>query len=87
MGMSKIHVTIDRLVLSEIDPAARAAFVDGLKDQLTRMLAEREGREAWARSHRTPVLRLGQVAQAPGVSGARRLGGQVARGIGKGLKP
>ena len=85
--MSKIHVTIDRLVLSEMDPAARAAFVDGLKGQLTHMLTEREGREAWARSHRMPVLRLGQVAQTTGVSGARRLGGQIARGIGRGLKP
>ena len=85
--MSKIHVTIDRLVLSETDPAARAAFVDGLKSQLTQILAEREGREAWARNHRTPVLRLGQMGQVSGLGGARRLGGQVARGIGKGLKP
>jgi hypothetical protein len=85
--MRRIHVTIDRLVLSEMDPAARTAFVDGLKSQLTQMLAQREGREAWAPNHRTPVLKLGHVAQTPGVSGARRLGNQVARGIGKGLKP
>jgi hypothetical protein len=84
--MSKIHVTIDRLVLSEMEPAARAAFVDGLKEQLTQILAERKGREAWGRNHRTPVLRLGQIAQAPGLRGARKFGGQVARGIGKGLK-
>ncbi|MGF6854020.1 hypothetical protein [Paraburkholderia sp. CI3] len=85
--MSRIHVSIDRLVLSGMDPAARTAFVDGLKSQLTEMLAQREGREAWARNHRTPVLKLGQMAQTPGISGARRLGNQVARGIGKGLKP
>lgn len=85
--MSRIHVTIDRLVLSEMDPAMRAAFVDGLKSQLARTLEEREGRAAWAGDHRTPILRLGPVAQTPGVSGARKLGGQVARGIGKGLKP
>lgn len=85
--MSRIHLTIDRLVLSENDPAARAAFVDGLKSQLTRVLAEREGREAWARDRRTPVLRLGEMAQTQGVSGARALGGQVARGIERGLKP
>jgi hypothetical protein len=85
--MSRIHVTIDRLVLSQMDPAARSAFVDGLKGQLTEMLAQREGREAWARNHRTPVLKLGQVTQTPGVGGARRLGNQVARGIAKGLKP
>jgi hypothetical protein len=85
--MSRIHLNIDRLVLSESDPAARAAFVDSLKSQLTRALAEREGREAWARDLRTPVLRLGPMAQAPGVSSARALGGQVARGIARGLKP
>lgn len=85
--MSRIHVTIDRLVLSQMDPAARTAFVDGLKSHLTEMLAQREDRNAWARNQRTPVLNLGQVPQTPGVSGARRLGNQVARGIGKGLKP
>ncbi len=85
--MSKIHVTIDRLALNDMDPAARAAFVQGLKSELTRTLAERAGREAWARNHRTPVLKLGQVEQAPGAGGARSLGTHVARGIGKGLKP
>jgi hypothetical protein len=85
--MSRIHVTIDRLVLAGMDPAARAAFVRGLKAGLTQRLGDPETRGPWALSHRTPVLRLGRVALDPGVGGARRLGGQVARGIGKGLKP
>lgn len=85
--MSKIHVTIDRLVLSGLDPAARTAFVDGLKSELARTLADPKSRADWARSHRTPVLRLGRAGLSPGVSGARKFGGQVAKGIGRGLKP
>ena len=82
--MSRIHVTIDRLVLAGMDPAARAAFVRELKAELTQRLADPETRGAWARAHRTPVLR---VALDPCIGGARKLGSQVARGIGKGLKP
>ena len=85
--MSRIHVTIDRVVLAGMDPAARIAFIHGLKAELSQGLADPAGRAAWARSHRTPVLRLGRVAIDPGVGGARKLGGQVGRGIGAGLKP
>jgi hypothetical protein len=86
--MSKIHVNIDRLVLSGLDPAARTAFVNGLKSELARTLADPAMRAAWAQSHRTPVLRLSRIALDPGPMGARKLGGQVAkRIIGRGLKP
>lgn len=85
--MSGVHVTIDRVVLSGMDAAQRAAFVRGLKNELTRTLANPESRSAWARSHRTPVLRLGGERFDCTIGGAGRLGGQVARGIGKGLKP
>ena len=85
--MSKIHVTIDRLVLCGLDAAARTAFVNSLKGELTRTLADPVTRAAWARSHRTPVLRLDRMELDPGLRGARKLGGQVANGIGKGLKP
>jgi hypothetical protein len=84
--MSKIHVTIDRLVLSGLDPAARHAFVNGLKTELTRALADPAQRADWASSRRTPVLRLGRVALDPGVGGARKLGGHVAKSIAKGTK-
>lgn len=85
--MSKIHVTIDRLVLSEFDPAARHAFIAGLKTELTRMLSDPAQRAEWANSRRTPVLRLGRVVLEPGVGGARKLGLQVAKGIARGSKP
>jgi hypothetical protein len=86
VGVSRIHVTIDRLVLAGMEPAARAAFVRGLKAQLAAQLADPAARTQWARPQATPVLRLGRVAMEPGLSGAQKLGGQVAHGIGKGLK-
>jgi hypothetical protein len=85
--MSKIHVTIDRLVLSGLDPATRHAFVTGLKTELMRALADPAQRINWANSRRTPVLRLGRVALDPGVGGARKLGGHVAKSIIRGIKP
>jgi hypothetical protein len=85
--MSRIHLTIDKLVLGGLDPAAREAFVTRLKGELARILADPTGRAAWARTHRTPVLRLGRLSLEPGAGGAGNLGSQVAQGIARGLKP
>jgi hypothetical protein len=85
--MSRIHLTIDNLVLSGLDPTARRAFVESLKGELEAVLAEPVSRAAWARPHRTPVLRLGRMNLEPGTAGAGKLGNRVARGIGRGLKP
>ena len=85
--MSKIHVTIDRLVLSGLDPAARQAFVASLKTELARTLADPAQRDGWASSRRTPVLRLGRVALDPDAGGARKLGGHVAKSIVRSSKP
>jgi hypothetical protein len=85
--MTRIHVTIDRVVLSGMDPAARAAFLQGLEAELSQSLADPVARAGWARPHHTPVLKLGRMPFDSGAGGARKLGGQVARGIGRGLKP
>jgi hypothetical protein len=85
--MSRIQVAIDQLVLRGIEPADRKALVEGLQSELSRVLANPATRAAWARSHRTPVLRLGHMLFEPGPPGGRKLGGGVARAIGKGLKP
>ena len=87
MGVSRIHLTIDRLRLSGLDPAAQRAFVTSLEGELRSVIAEPARRAAWASSHRTPVLRMSRVPLEPGSAGARKLGAQVARGIGRGLKP
>jgi len=85
--MSRIQVTIDRLVLGGMDPAQRAAFVHGLKHELARTLTNPDVRAAWANSRRRAVLRLGCQQLDSTIGGARRLGSQVAKGIGRGLKP
>jgi hypothetical protein len=85
--MSRIHLTIDELVLRGLDPAGRHAFVASLTRELETVLANRESRAAWARPHRTPVLRLNRMSFEPGSAGAGKLAAQVAKGIGKGLKP
>jgi len=85
--MSVIHVTIDRLALKGFDPADRKALVEGLQTELSRVLSDPATRAEWARSRRTPVLRLGRMPLEPGPAGARKFGGSVARGVGKGLKP
>ena len=85
--MSRIRVTIDRLALAGFAPAERAALVEGLKSELARLLSDPTSRAEWARSHRTPALRLGRMPFESGPSGGRKFGGAVARAIGKGLKP
>jgi hypothetical protein len=83
--MSRIDVTIDRVVLRGLEPADRHGLVDGLKRELARALAEPAIGSAPLNSRRTPVLRAGALPMEPGPAGARRLGGGVARAIAKGI--
>jgi len=85
--MSRIDVTIDRLVLRGLDLSGQQAFLSGLKSELARMLADPATRAACAHSRRTPVLKLGRVPMEPGIGGARKLGSGIARAIGRGIKP
>lgn len=82
----RVNVTIDRLVLRGMVPAARTAFVDGLRGELTRVLADPVTRAEMQSSRRTPVLRLEPVAMGDAPSGARALGRSVARAIGSGSR-
>ena len=84
--MSRIRVTIDRLALKGFEAADRKAIEEGLRSELSRVLADPAARTEWARSRRTPVLRLGRMQFEPGPAGGRKFGGNVARAIGKGLK-
>ena len=85
--MSRVHVTIDRLVLKGFGAAERSALVEGLRGELARVLAEPQARDAWESSRVTPSLRLGRMPFEPGPSGGRKFGAGVARAIGKGLRP
>ena len=85
--MSRITLNIDRLILKGFEPGDRNALVQGLQAELSRVLADPATRADWARSHRTPVLRLGRMPIEPGPAGGRKFGGAMAQAIGKGLKP
>jgi hypothetical protein len=85
--MSRIHLTIDQLVLKGLEPAERRAIVESLQAELSKVLSDPATRAAWARSHRTPVLKLGRMPFESGPAGGRKFGSGLARAIGKGLKP
>ena len=85
--MSRIRLSIGEVVLRGFEPADRAALLNGLEDELRRALADPAGRAAWARSHRTPVVKLPRLPFTPGPSGGRHFGVQMGRAIGERLKP
>lgn len=85
--MSRIRLRIERLVLNGLQHGQEKALVESLRNHLSQILADRGTRSEWARSHRTLVLKLGRMPITPGSVGAGRFGVQLARGIGKGLKP
>jgi hypothetical protein len=85
--MSRIEVNIDRVVLRGVDPADQHSLVNGLKTELSRILADPATGIKLARSGRTPVLRVGRMSMDPGLGGARKLGSAIAGAIGKGIKP
>ena len=85
--MSRIEVKIDRVVLGGFDPADRHSLVNGFKSELSRILADPATGIKSARSRRTPVLHVGRMPMDPGLTGARNFGGDIAKAIGKGIKP
>jgi hypothetical protein len=84
--MSRIRLVIDRVALQGFDPAERNAVIEGLRRELERTLADRQARAAW-NSHRRPVLRLGSLPLEQGLRGSRALGLQIARAVGRSMKP
>jgi hypothetical protein len=85
--VSNIHLHIDRLILPAMDVGERNALIQGLQAELRRALADPATRAAWARSHRTPVLRLGRMQLETGPSGGGQFGAALGSSIAKGLKP
>jgi hypothetical protein len=84
--MSRISLTIDRLVLRGFEQADSGTIVGGLKSELVRLLSDPVTRAHWAHSQRTPVLRLPSVGLETGTSGRKEFGVGMAREIGKRLK-
>jgi hypothetical protein len=85
MGMSRIRVNIDRLVLNGLEPLEAKALEEAFRDQLSQVLADHTKRSEWPRSHRTSVLKLGPVPLETGTVGAVKLGKRIGQATGKGL--
>jgi hypothetical protein len=87
--MSRITLTIDRLVLAGFAPAEREALTEGLTEalqaELARVLADPALRSVSGRSRTVPVVRLG-IPYEPGPAGGRQLGQRVAHALGKQVK-
>jgi hypothetical protein len=84
--MSRVTVTIDRLVLSGIDAVDQHALVDALRHELTRALAAPGGPNFERGSRSIAQVRRGGLKLEPGRSGARKLGAETARAIVKGAR-
>lgn len=85
--MSSIRLVIDRLILRGFEPGTQKALVEGLQSELSQILSSQATRADWARSRRTPVLKLGRMPLEAGPSGGRTFGKKMARSIGGKLKP
>jgi hypothetical protein len=85
--MTRIRVHIDQLVLNGFEQSEGKALAEALQSQLSRGLAEDTSRNDWARSHRTPVLKLGRMPLQAGTTGAASFGNRMAKAMAKGLKP
>jgi hypothetical protein len=86
--VSRVRVTIDELVMKGLEPLQRQALVEGLRAELSRVLKDPPDRRTWARTHRTPVIKLGPMPLEPGAAGGAEFGRGLARGIiNRKLKP
>ena len=86
MGVSRIRVNIERLVLRGFAQPEAKAIAKAFELQLSQVLAEGTPRNDWARPHRTPVLKLGRMPMEAGSAGAVRFGTRMARAVVRGLK-
>ena len=84
--MSAVRVTIEKLALKGFAPDQREALAEALQSELARTLSDPAARAAWTRPQHVPVMRLPGMALGPGPSGSRKLGGEVGRAVGRGLK-
>jgi hypothetical protein len=85
--MSRVRVTIDRVVLKGFEPAQGRAVADALQGELARVIAMQAAEGTAMQAQRTPLLRLGPMPLAEGNAGGRILGASVAASIGRGIKP
>jgi hypothetical protein len=84
--MSRIRLTIDRLILNGFESLEGNALSEAMQLRLSQILSEQATQAGWTRAHRTPVMKLGPMALNPGTAGASQLGGHLAQAVARGLK-
>ena len=87
MGVTRIRMNIDHLVLNGFEPLEGKVLTDALRAQLFQVLRDPAARAGWARSHRTPLLKLGRMPLQAGTRGGSNFGTELAKALGRGLKP
>jgi hypothetical protein len=87
VGVSRIRLNIDRLVLNGFEQHEARALSEALRLQLSHVLADQTARHDWVRPHRTPVVKVGAMPLEQGPLGAGKLGRRIGLAVGKGLKP
>ena len=85
VGMKRVVLHIDSLVLKGFRHEDRHAIAEGLQQELSRMFADPQAVQQLMASGDMPRLRLGSV-QIGQDAKPRHIGAQVAQGIGKGMK-
>jgi hypothetical protein len=86
MGMSRITVHIDRLVLPPMAVEDRKALIEGLRGELVQALSQPAVGGGWVKPYQTAFLSVGRLALKPGPSGSREFGSALARSIGRRLR-
>jgi hypothetical protein len=84
--MSRINVTIDRLLLRGFEKGDGGVVAESLKSELSRILSDPASHAQWSRRLRTPILRLPSIRLETGISGRRQCGAGMARAIAKKIK-
>jgi hypothetical protein len=84
MGMKKVIVHIDRLVLTGLHDSDRKAIARGLQQQLSQALSVNGMADALDKTGHIPRLQLEPV-QLPAEAGSQQMGRSLANAIGNGL--
>lgn len=82
--MTRIVLHIDRLVLKGFERQAREGIAEGLREELTRLLAAPEVACQLQSRHGVPALKVGAIRIQAGAPPAA-IGVQAARGIARGV--
>ena len=83
--MSRIRVTIGRVVLNGFEQLDAKALMQAMESQLSQVLAGDGVRNALTYPYRRPVLKLGRMTLDAGTTGARKFGRRLGKAVGRGL--